>query len=68
MEKTEKLGDSNTGIFATSLIKQEKNEGFLPTARHGYKEGGHGVFRGGEGMGGVPPTPKPSDNVVGLGL
>ena len=29
-------------------VKQEKNDGFLPTARHGKKDGGGGSREGGE--------------------
>ena len=70
MDWAQSIGTRPAGDMAASIEavgparKQEKNEGFLTTARHGYKKGGHGVFRGG-GMGGCPPTPQPSENVEG---
>ena len=43
--------------YGAFCFKQEKNEGFLTTARHGYKEGGHGVFQEGGEKWGLSPYP-----------
>ena len=48
------------------LTKQEKNEGFLTTARPAWLQ--KGWARGFSGGWGCPPTPKPLQNVGGLGL
>ena len=45
-EKSQSL--MTTAVYGTSSVqKQEKNDGFLPTARHGKKDGGGGSREGG---------------------
>ena len=48
---------SRDGVFEAFHLNKKKNEGFLTTARHGYKKGGHGVFGRGREEWGVSPYP-----------